>query len=138
MVDVGCGVGAWLRASKSLGVDEVLGFDGDHIPGDLLEIEQTEFRAADLSKPLPHVGRRLDLAISVEVAKHLPPERAGGSSPTCAAWPTWCCSRLPFRIRASGPHQRTMAEPMDPAYCRPRLCVPRSMSSARCLDQPRG
>ncbi len=78
VVDVGCGVGAWLRASKSAGVDKVLGFDGDHVPVDLLEIEQPEFRAADLSKPLPHVGRRFDLAISLEVAEHLPRERADG------------------------------------------------------------
>ena len=76
VVDVGCGVGAWLRAAKSLGVDEVLGLDGDHVPVDLLEIEQTEFRAADLSKPLPHVGHRFELAISLEVAEHLPLERA--------------------------------------------------------------
>jgi hypothetical protein len=43
----------------------------------LLEIPARDFIRADLSAPL-NLGRRFDLAISLEVAEHLPPEAAEG------------------------------------------------------------
>lgn len=78
VVDVGCGVGAWLRVARSLGARDVLGIDGDHVPLGMLEVAADEFRAADLARPLPHLGRRFDLALSLEVAEHLPVERSDG------------------------------------------------------------
>ena len=76
IIDVGCGVGAWLRVGTALGAEEVLGLDGDHVPHDLLEIDHDSFHAADLSKPLSKLERKFDLAMSLEVAEHLPPGRA--------------------------------------------------------------
>jgi SAM-dependent methyltransferase len=71
VVDVGCGVGAWLATFMALGVDDVLGVDGDYVRVERLMIPRERFRAADLAQPL-HLARAFDLAMSVEVAEHVP------------------------------------------------------------------
>jgi SAM-dependent methyltransferase len=71
VVDVGCGVGHWLSEFRKLGVDRVLGLDGSYIDPEWLVIPKDLFRAADLSKPL-QLREKFDLAISLEVAEHLP------------------------------------------------------------------
>lgn len=75
VVDVGCGEGSWLASFRATGVEDVLGLDGDYVPRDALAIPDECFQPADLSRPLS-VGRRFDLAMSVEVAEHLPEARA--------------------------------------------------------------
>ena len=75
VLDVGCGDGSWLSVFQKLGVDDILGIDGEYVTGDLLQIPQDRFRAVDLTKPFS-VGRVFDLAISLEVAEHLPAESA--------------------------------------------------------------
>jgi SAM-dependent methyltransferase len=74
-VDLGCGVATWLAAAKELGVRDILGVDGDYISRSQLSIAQECFMAADLTMPL-HITRKFDLAISVEVAEHLPESAA--------------------------------------------------------------
>ncbi len=75
VVDVGCGVGSWLRVFKEQGVTEVLGLDGDYVKTGQLEINAAEFRAVNLASP-PKLEREFDLAVSLEVAEHLPPDAA--------------------------------------------------------------
>ena len=75
VVDVGCGVGPWLRTVKECGIDDYLGIDGDWVPADRLDISADRFHAHDLRRPLK-LGRRFDLAICVEVAEHLPADAA--------------------------------------------------------------
>ena len=72
VVDVGCGVGTWLSVFEGQGVGDALGIDGDYVPRDRLEIPAEHFRPADLTRPL-QADRRFDLAVSLEVAEHLPP-----------------------------------------------------------------
>jgi len=74
--DVGCGAGTWVKAFLEAGVADVLGVDGEHARGSL-QIPQERFLARDLRQPL-RLDRTFDLAISVEVAEHLPAERATG------------------------------------------------------------
>lgn len=69
--DVGCGDGAWLRVFREEGVTDVLGIDGEHVPKDLLQIPAENFRSMDLREKLS-LQRSFDLAISLEVAEHLP------------------------------------------------------------------
>ena len=76
-LDVGCGVGAWLSVLQERGVEDVAGIDGAWVDEKLLKIPADKFRRADLSAPLS-LERRFDLAICLEVAEHLPPERADG------------------------------------------------------------
>ncbi|MEA2133199.1 MAG: hypothetical protein QOC68_1108, partial [Solirubrobacteraceae bacterium] len=77
LVDVGCGWGTWMRAALDLGVTEVAGVDGEWVDPDELEVPAETFRRADLAGPLD-LGRRYDLAISLEVAEHLPEAAAPG------------------------------------------------------------
>lgn len=75
MLDIGCGTGSWLAVAGQLGVPKRFGIDGGSVPAHLLEIPQDCFLASDLNQPLPVAGR-FDLALCMEVAEHLRPERA--------------------------------------------------------------
>jgi SAM-dependent methyltransferase len=73
--DVGCGVGTWLRAWKDHGVNDVCGLDGDYVDRSQLMIDKADFRCHDLRNRLPS-DAKYDLAMSLEVAEHLPPDRS--------------------------------------------------------------
>jgi SAM-dependent methyltransferase len=77
VVDIGCGIGTWLRAFKNNGVKEILGLDGQWCNRDLLHkyIESHEFRCVDLEQPI-HLEKKYDLVISLEVAEHLSEQAA--------------------------------------------------------------
>ena len=74
VVDFGCGQGHWLSEFARHGVEDVVGVDGDYVQGGALAIAPDRFLACDLTQPTP-LGRRFDLALSLEVGEHLP-ERA--------------------------------------------------------------
>ena len=73
-VDFGCGTGTFLKFLKNNGVS-VTGLDGDYIDRKILVITEKEFIPVDLNKPV-HLGKKYDLAISLEVAEHLPESSA--------------------------------------------------------------
>ena len=75
VVDVGCGSGAWTRAFQEAGAEKTLGIDGFCVKDEQLLIDPKNFRRADLSQPL-ELAEPFDLAVSLEVAEHLPPARA--------------------------------------------------------------
>lgn len=68
VVDVGCGEGIWGKAFEDAGC-EVLGLDGHPEP-------IIPARSVDLRETLPTFENRFDLAVCLEVAEHLPLERA--------------------------------------------------------------
>lgn len=72
VIDVGCGPGTWLSVAKSLGC-EVQGYDG-YAPDSHLLIDQSEFTRHDLTEGIDCHG--FDLAMSLEVAEHLPESSA--------------------------------------------------------------
>jgi SAM-dependent methyltransferase len=76
-IDVGCGTGAWLAVLVEHGIEDVVGVDGAYVDRAQLLIPPEKFVARDLSKPLAF-DRRFDLALSLEVAEHLP----AASAPT--------------------------------------------------------
>ncbi|MBV9860322.1 MAG: methyltransferase domain-containing protein [Alphaproteobacteria bacterium] len=82
-VDFGCGHGAWLRVWRDCGA-AVIGVDGPYVDRDRLLIDPAEFRAADLAGPIA-LGRRFDLVQSLEVAEHLPPDKADQFTDTLVA-----------------------------------------------------
>lgn len=77
VVDVGSGSGAWLAVFAEHGVEDILGIDGGDIPSEQLQIPEERFLARDLAQPLT-LDRRFDLAVSLEVAEHLPETAAAG------------------------------------------------------------
>jgi len=74
-VDFGCGLGTWLAVLKNLGVNEIKGYDGHWVDRESLEISRECFTSIDLDKKIT-VENRYDLAISMEVAEHLPEKSA--------------------------------------------------------------
>ena len=73
VVDIGCGIGTWLKVFEENGVPDILGIDGPHIDQNMLIIQKEKFLAADLRSQL-NIPGRYDLAVSLEVAEHLPEE----------------------------------------------------------------
>jgi SAM-dependent methyltransferase len=71
VIDVGCGRGAWLRAFRDGGVEDIRGVDGDYVDTASLLIPRECFSAVDLNKPFELPGR-YDLAVCLEVVEHLP------------------------------------------------------------------
>jgi len=71
VIDIGCGVGAWLSVFKQQGVDDIFGVDGPWVDLSMLRIPRQTFAAFDLQQPYKPL-RTYDLAMSVEVAEHLP------------------------------------------------------------------
>lgn len=74
-VDFGCGAGTWLSALKDLGVSDIRGYDGVWAEKKLL-IPKESFTAVELDKDTIWVEKKYDLAISLEVAEHLPESSA--------------------------------------------------------------
>ena len=99
VVDVGCGIGAWLAAAHELGVGEILGNDGhDVVASGLLTIPRESFIEADLEQPLT-VRQPADLCISVEVAEHLSTEHAASLVHEITSLAPSCSLARPFRVR---------------------------------------
>jgi SAM-dependent methyltransferase len=71
VVDLGCGIGTWLSVFSEQGITDILGIDGPYVDENKLLIPRNCFLAGDLNEP-PVVQRTFDLAISLEVAEHIP------------------------------------------------------------------
>ncbi len=75
VVDLGTGTGSWLKEFKKQGVNNVVGYDGDYVNLNQLEINLDEFKNLDLNSDYTLKGK-YDLAMSLEVAEHLDPNAA--------------------------------------------------------------
>jgi SAM-dependent methyltransferase len=71
VVDIGCGMGGWLATFAQHGVQDFVGVDGDYIDREKMAIPQERFMPRNLADPL-RLNRQFDLAVSLEVAEHLP------------------------------------------------------------------
>ncbi len=75
VVDVGCGSGAWLHVFCGHGIEDVVGVDGAYVRPESLRVSPDRFVGADLNEPFD-LRRTFDLAISLEAAQYVAPERA--------------------------------------------------------------
>lgn len=75
VLDLGCGRGAWVAAWLEAGVRDAVGVDGDYVDRERLCVPETSFVASNLTQPFD-LEKRFDLAQSLEVAEHLPPDAA--------------------------------------------------------------
>jgi hypothetical protein len=73
VIDLGCGTGDWLSIHANSGIRDFAGVDGAHVRLEDLAIPREMFIPHDLTHPY-RSDRRFDLAMSVEVAEHLPQE----------------------------------------------------------------
>ena len=74
-IDIGCGRGFWLLELSRLGVERIYGMDGPWAPVDKLAFPSEKFQSCDLNSSI-RLNESFDLALSLEVAEHLAPERA--------------------------------------------------------------
>jgi SAM-dependent methyltransferase len=80
VVDIGCGVGPWVRSAIDLGAVDSIGLDGDYVDRTKLLVAPDRFQACDLETEnlrdaIPE-GRLFDAVLCMEVAEHLSPDRA--------------------------------------------------------------
>ena len=75
VIDFGCAQGIWLAEFASLGVQDIVGVDGNWVALNHLNIERDKFVAHDFTNPF-HIGRKFDLALCLEVAEHLTDDKA--------------------------------------------------------------
>ncbi|WP_317897499.1 class I SAM-dependent methyltransferase [Aurantibacillus circumpalustris] len=70
VVDIGCGLGTWLKVFEDHGVNDILGYDGSHLDLSKIAIDKSKIVIADLEKEIKS-DKTFDLAISLEVAEHI-------------------------------------------------------------------
>lgn len=75
VIDIGCGVGAWLKVWKDSGVKYVHGVDGQYVKKSELLINENEFTPFELSNGFSD-NRKYDLVSCLEVAEHIRAEFA--------------------------------------------------------------
>lgn len=78
VVDIGCGLGAWLAAAESFGSQELKGYDGSWVDQNKFLNKNIDFTPIDISKNKLEFTKKYDLCICVEVAEHLPYACANG------------------------------------------------------------
>ena len=76
VLDVGCGVGAYLALFKRFGAAAVFGLDGVPPEATASVLEPGEYAVRDLAEPL-HLDRVFDLVLCVEAAEHLEERHSG-------------------------------------------------------------
>ena len=72
VVDVGCGRGTWLKAFYEQGVEKCVGLDGIWNSQEKMISQAVQFFPINLASPSFTVDSPYDLAVSLEVAEHLP------------------------------------------------------------------
>ena len=75
IADIGCGTGTFLAAGLELGAREVFGMEGEWVTPSMLDDPRIMFEPVDLEQAFN--GPQVDLVLSLEVAEHLSPARAG-------------------------------------------------------------
>lgn len=111
VVDLGGGTGAWLRKFRACGVETVLLIDCPEVESHLL-IERSSFSPADLNKKFPNMTSRFDLAVCVECAEHLLPDRA----PSLIEWLSSVSDRVVFSAAIPGQGGKGHVNEQLPSY----------------------
>lgn len=76
IVDFGGAIGIWAKEFINCGITDVHVIDGNWVKKEQLEIPESCFETFDFSKQKYEPTRKYDIAMSLEVAEHISPERA--------------------------------------------------------------
>jgi SAM-dependent methyltransferase len=72
LLDVGCGLGTWIRAAMDMGVLDVYGIDGIDVSTLQIHFPPEKFRQQNLACSW-NMNRKFDVVLSLEVAEHIDP-----------------------------------------------------------------
>ena len=76
VIDVGCGIGLWLKVWKDeLKVEDIKGIEGAYVNENMLQIPREYVQIHDLKQPLT-LNKRYDIVTTFEVGEHLPASSA--------------------------------------------------------------
>ena len=75
LLDVGCGMGHWIKAAHDHGIHEAYGIEGGQVPDELLQVDKSRLYSIDLNLAW-NLNRRFDAILCLEVAEHLLPDSA--------------------------------------------------------------
>lgn len=75
ILDVGCGVGTWLKIVSDYGIEDFIGIDGIEVETKDFFSSKEKFQKHDLTSYWD-IGRKFDLILCLEVAEHLPDDLA--------------------------------------------------------------
>lgn len=116
VIDIGCGAGSWLSVCQELGIKDVYGVDGEYVDCQRLLIPQDKFEPHDLSQPYIPL-RKYDMAISLEVAEHLPESAADAFVQTL----TRCSENILFSAAVPGQNGVGHINEQWPSYWVPKF-----------------
>ena len=71
VIDLGCGVGTWLKAWQENGAVEVMGVDANQMPEKALYIPRDQLKVIDFEASSFSLNRKYDLAQSLECLEHV-------------------------------------------------------------------
>lgn len=74
VIDLGCGVGTWLKAWQEQGVIDILGIDANQMPNDKLYIKRENIKIIDFEANNFNIDKKYDLAQSLECLEHVSPQ----------------------------------------------------------------
>ncbi|WIH87730.1 methyltransferase domain-containing protein [Brachyspira pilosicoli] len=71
VIDIGCGIGSWLRAMLEFYISNIHGVDCNKVDEEYLLVPRKYIEIDNLESHINYSNKKYDLAISVEVAEHL-------------------------------------------------------------------
>lgn len=74
VIDLGCGVGTWLKAWQEQGVSDILGIDANQMQNDKLYIKRENIKIIDFETSSFDIDKKYDLAQSLECLEHISPQ----------------------------------------------------------------
>lgn len=78
VADLGCGIGGWMAAAQALGATEIQAFEAPWILQADTVVPKDCIKITDFSAEVLNLEKRYDLAMTIEVAEHLPEAAADG------------------------------------------------------------